>query len=78
MKLKTINENRDFILKYLPNLDEVLKSNDINDFLDEWDWAIQLYGFTDYPSDHPMFGYSDLGFEMQDIYDLVYLENEDD
>ena len=75
MKLQVINNYRDFILKYLPNLDEVLESNDINDFLGEWDWAMQEFGFTDVPSDDPRFGYSELGLKMQEIYDLVYLEN---
>ena len=69
-------KNRDFLLKYMPNLDEILESDDINDFLDEFDWVIQVHGFTNYPSDSPLFGYSPLGSKMQDIYDEVYRENQ--
>ena len=76
MKSRTIEENRDFLLKYMPNLDEILESNDVDDFLFEFDCVIQKYGFTNYPSDSPLFGYSPLGSKMQDIYDEVYRENQ--
>ncbi len=75
IKYRTIEENREFLLKYMPNLDEFLSSDDINDFLDELDWVMQIYGYTDYPSDHPKFGITELGLKMQYIYDAVYNES---
>ncbi|MDD6918952.1 MAG: hypothetical protein PUI80_04775 [Peptoniphilaceae bacterium] len=75
MNIQTIKKNEAFLKKYIPNFDELVASGDIGLFLVYYDIAIQNYGFNNYETSDPRYGYSELGHKMQEIYDKILLEN---
>lgn len=65
------SEDKNFIKEKLPDAEQMLISDDVNDILDSIaDW-ISINGFE--PPHY--YDYNDLGREAQKVYDRIYLNN---
>lgn len=64
-------KDREFIIKYFPNADELLKSTSVNTVLDAIGDYIDDNGFA--PPHY--YDYNELGREAQKIYDSIYENN---
>ncbi len=63
--ISVTNEDKEFIIKYLKNGEELLQSKNINDILDPLGDLIDDKGFYGYDL-------NDFGREAQKVYDRIY------
>ena len=67
---KISDEDIKFWGKYIENVDELVKSGDLDTFIIEMNYAMAREGFTD-----DLQFLNDVGKLMQDSYDKIYWEN---
>lgn len=68
--ISVTNEQRDLLIKHLPNANKLLESDDVNEILLPLDDLITEIGFQE------NYELNELGLKLQKIYDEIYTQND--
>ncbi len=67
--LNISNEQREQLIKYLPDMEKCITTDDIDTVLDRLDNKITEIGFT------PEYELNEVGLKLQRLYDELYNQN---
>lgn len=63
------DEQKEILIKYLPNAKEIMNSDDVNDILLPLDDLITEIGFDE------KYDLNETGLKLQEVYDQIYNQN---